>query len=61
MSWDKYVDANGVLRNLLGITDANRLSEVEADFTRRRIRELEISTELVGRDQPLETVDIPKN
>ncbi|KJF15831.1 Fic/DOC family protein [Acidithrix ferrooxidans] len=42
MSWDKYVDANGVLRNLLGITDANRLSEAEADFTRRRIRELEV-------------------
>ena len=41
MSWDKYVDANGVLRNLLGITDAKRLSEAEADFTRRRIRELE--------------------
>ncbi len=41
MSWDKYVDANGVLRNLLGITDAKTLSEAEADFTRRRIRELE--------------------
>jgi cell filamentation protein len=41
VSWNKYVDANGVLRNLLGITDANRLSEAEADFTRRRIRELE--------------------
>ncbi len=42
MSWDKYVDANGILRNLLGITDGNRLREAEADFTRRRIRELEV-------------------
>ena len=42
MTQDKYVDPEtGILRNLLGITNPKELEKAEADFTRRRIRELE--------------------
>lgn len=38
MSPDPYLQANGTLKNKLGITDAQTLSQVEADFTRVRLR-----------------------
>jgi cell filamentation protein len=37
---DPYLQANNVLKNLLGITEATHLSQAEADFTRLRIAEL---------------------
>lgn len=41
MNWDPYLDlASGVLRNLLGITDAAHLRQAEADFTSVRIAQL---------------------
>ena len=41
MSWDPYLDlSTGVLRNLLGITDATQLADAEADFTTLRIAQL---------------------
>ncbi|MGH9070883.1 MAG: Fic/DOC family protein [Acidimicrobiales bacterium] len=42
MAWqDPYLDpATGLLRNLLGITDANQLAQVEATYTRRRTAQL---------------------
>jgi cell filamentation protein len=41
VSWDPYLDlASGVLRNLLGITDAALLADAEADFTTLRIAQL---------------------
>lgn len=41
MSWDPYLDlSSGVLRNVLGITDATELAEAEADFTTLRIAQL---------------------
>ena len=32
---DPYLDGRGVLKNLLGIADAERLQQAEADFTKR--------------------------
>ena len=41
MSVDPYLQANGTLKNRLGITDAEMLGQVEADFTKVRLRLLE--------------------
>lgn len=38
---DPYLDGRGVLKNLLGIADAGRLQQAEADFTKLRLFELE--------------------
>lgn len=41
MTWDPYLDLeHGVLRNQLGITDADELRQVEAEFTAIRIAKL---------------------
>lgn len=41
MSWDPYLDLeHGVLRNLLGITDADGLARAEAGLTSVRISQL---------------------
>jgi cell filamentation protein len=41
VSWDPYLDlSSGVLRNILGITDATELAQAEADFTTLRIAQL---------------------
>jgi cell filamentation protein len=42
VSWDPYLDLeHGVLRNLLGITDAAQLARAEADLTALRIAQLQ--------------------
>jgi cell filamentation protein len=40
MTFDPYVAATGVLRNRLGITDADLLSQAAADISAARLREL---------------------
>ncbi len=48
MSWDPYLDLDhGLLRNLLGVTDAAELASVEAELTATRIVDLQ-HTDLPG-------------
>lgn len=43
MTWDPYLDlSSGVLRNRLGIADADELATAEADFTSVRISQLNL-------------------
>ena len=45
---DPYLDGRWVLRNLLGIADAERLQQAEADFTKLRLFELEQGSAVNG-------------